>query len=106
MKGRTPTREEQRWMDDVRELGCIVCRKFQSTYAPAEIHHVDGKSKPGAHFHVLPLCYWHHREGNESVMYVSRHPHKARFEAAYGTEQQLLADVSAAVAAQRAKLSA
>jgi len=103
VKGRTPTQEEKKWMDDVRELGCIVCRKYRDVLVPAEIHHVEGKTKPGSHFHVLPLCFWHHREGSSSDLYVSRHPYKSQFEAAYGTEKELLMEINELVSQLRVK---
>ena len=90
MKGRTPTAQERQWMDDVQSLGCIVCRRHGRTETPAEIHHIDGKTKQGAHFHVLPLCYFHHRQGSDSELFTSRHPYKRRFEERYGPEMELL----------------
>jgi hypothetical protein len=90
VKGRTPTAQEKQWMDDVQSLGCIVCRRHGRTETPAEIHHIDGKTKQGAHFHVLPLCYFHHRQGSDSELFTSRHPYKRRFEERYGPEMELL----------------
>ena len=78
-------------MDAVRGLGCIVCAPYG--FRPAAIHHVDGKTKPDAHFKVLPLCWDHHQGGNDDGAFISRHPYKARFEAAYGTETELLIQV-------------
>ena len=75
-------------MDRVRELGCICCLLTWDIESPAEIHHTDGKTKPGCHFKVLPLCDRHHRNGGPG--YVSRADGKKAFEAAYGTEQELL----------------
>jgi len=77
-------------MDDVQSLGCIVCRRHGRTETPAEIHHIDGKTKQGAHFHILPLCYFHHRQGSDSELFTSRHPYKRRFEERYGPEMELL----------------
>lgn len=93
MRGRPPTADEKRWMNDVASLGCIVCRKEGKEQTPAEIHHLDGKTKTGAHFHVIPLCYFHHREGSTSPLFVSRHPYKRRFEERYGTELDLMFEV-------------
>lgn len=90
MKGRTPTAEEQRYMDRVRDLGCIVCRLFHGAQSPAEIHHLDGKTKPGAHFKTIGLCVPHHRGGSNSDQCVSRHPWKGRFEQRYLPEYKLL----------------
>ena len=76
-------------MDRVRELGCVICRQQGKGRRPCEIHHVFGKTKPGAHFYVLPLCFEHHRMGSGKEP-ISRHPYKARFESTYGTEEELL----------------
>ena len=93
MKGRTPTADEAQWMNDVRSLGCIVCRREGKGETPAEIHHLDGKTKVGAHYHVIPLCYFHHREGSANPQFISRHPYKRRFEERYGTELDLMFEV-------------
>ncbi len=89
MKGRTPNKAEKQHMDRVSQLGCIVCRQQGKGRVPCEIHHVDGKTKPDAHFKVLPLCFEHHRMGSDKEP-ISRHPYKARFVATYGTESDLL----------------
>lgn len=89
IKGRTPTAAESRHIAKVAELGCIVCL-LDSINTPCEIHHIDGKTKPDAHFKILGLCYYHHRGGNDCTEYTSRHPHKARFEERYDTEENLL----------------
>ena len=78
MKGRTPNKAEKQHMDRVSQLGCIVCRQQGKGRVPCEIHHVDGKTKPDAHFKVLPLCFEHHRMGSDKEP-ISRHPYKARF---------------------------
>ncbi len=91
MKGRNPTKAEKMHMDSVRSLGCIVCRN-QGKNINAEIHHTVGKTKPNAHFLVLPLCPQHHRYGRHEEP-ISRHPYKKRFENAYGTEEELLKQV-------------
>ena len=54
---------------------------------------IYGKTKKDTHFKVLPLCFEHHRRGGDKEP-ISRHPYKARFVAAYGTEEQLLAEVN------------
>ena len=90
MKGRTPTADEQRHMDRVAELGCVVCRLEMSVSSWAAIHHCDGKTKPGAHFKTLGLCGLHHQGGANNEIYTSRHPWKAEFEKRYGTEKYLM----------------
>lgn len=93
MKGRNPTVAEKKHMDKVSQLGCIVCLKHGLGYVPCEIHHIYGKTKKDTHFKVLPLCFEHHRRGGDKEP-ISRHPYKARFVAAYGTEEELLAEVN------------
>jgi hypothetical protein len=96
MKGRNPNSKEKKHMDRVSQLGCIVCY-LQGFYGvPAEIHHIEGKTKPDTHFKVLPLCFEHHRMGSDMEP-ISRHPYKARFEKAYGTEYKLLELVNSMV---------
>lgn len=89
MKGRNPTAKEKRHMEKVSQIGCIVCWNMGFMGVPAEIHHINGKTKADAHYEVLPLCYEHHRGGND-IEPISRHPYKKRFTEAYGTEEELL----------------
>ena len=91
MKGRTPTAEEARWLTAICELGCIVCLIFESVWTQPCPHHIEGKVKPGAHFKTLPLCGGHHQVPGPG--YETRHVNKTRFEAAYGTEYELLLEV-------------
>jgi hypothetical protein len=90
MKGRSANKKEKNWMDSVSQMGCIVCKLHYDCFTPAEIHHISGKTKPGAHLKTIGLCYRHHREGVNNEMYVSRHPNKREFEKRYGTEEYLL----------------
>ena len=90
MNGRKPTAEEKKYMESVVSFGCIVCLVYHEVQTPCEIHHTDGSQKEGAHLKTIGLCFRHHREGSDCKQYVSIHPHKARFEARYGTEQELL----------------
>ena len=90
LKGRTPNKDEKLWMDRIVNLGCIVCLHTFGVGSPAEVHHIDGKTKPGCHFLTIPLCFSHHREGVDTAMFTSRHPYKARFYERYGTELELL----------------
>jgi len=77
-------------MDSISQLGCIVCHVHECLYTPAEIHHIGGKTKPQAHLNSIPLCFFHHRGGENTDQYVSRHPWKSAFEARYGLESELL----------------
>lgn len=90
MKGRSHTKADKARFAALHELGCVVCRVFMRVYTPPEVHHINGKTAPGAHQRTLPLCYRHHREGVDCVTHTSRHPHKERFEKRYATEEELL----------------
>ena len=89
MQGKKPNKAELEWIQAVIELGCIVCRN-NGYETPPEIHHLAGSKKPGAHLKTIGLCYLHHRSGIASKDVISRHPFKARFEAEYGNEWDLL----------------
>lgn len=100
MKGRTPTAEEQRTMDAIAALGCIACRKDGHANPWISLHHIDGRTKPGAHALVLPLCGPHHQQDDTDPMQrPSVHGRKATFTARYGTERELLAECLALVGA-------
>ena len=99
IKGRKPKASESKHMDKVSQLGCIVCRNMGLGITPAEIHHIEGKTKANSHFKVLPLCFEHHRIGNR-FRPISRHPYKKRFEEAYGTEEELLEQVNEMLSAE------
>jgi len=91
MKGRRPNAEERRWLASICELGCIVCRKEFGLFTEASPHHIDGKTKPGAHLKTIPLCGRHHQIPGDG--YKTRHANKTAFEKAYGTEYELLLEV-------------
>ena len=87
MKGRTPTAAERHHMHAVAALGCCVCRRECEVFSPAAIHHTTGKTSPGAHMRVLPLCGAHHQTGGYGV---ALHAGKAEFERRYGSQAELL----------------
>ena len=84
-KGRKkPTAEQQRYHDQVRDLGCLICGQ------PAAIHHVReglGMGQAVDHDRVLPLCYSHHQ--GEELGDISLHGNTKEFEEMYGTEIEL-----------------
>lgn len=85
-----PTAQEAAWMAAISQF-CIVCHLQHGTRAPAEIHHLKDGDRRIGHLHSIGLCTAHHRGGAGSGPFISRHPWKARFEAAYGAELELLA---------------
>ncbi|SDV49800.1 Recombination enhancement, RecA-dependent nuclease [Chitinasiproducens palmae] len=85
-------------MDAVARLGCIVCRNLGFLDSPAELHHprfLAGGAQRSSHMDVIPLCPTHHRLGG---LGVALHAGRQSFEAAYGSEAELLAQVRALLA--------
>lgn len=92
MKGRIPTAEEKRLHDRMASIGCIACRLDGIGNSLVSIHHIDGRTKPDAHKKVLPLCGPHHQQDDtDPAGRIAVHPYKARFEAKYGRQLDLLA---------------
>ena len=88
MKGTNPTKADKAyWSKLIEVVGCIACRLDGNPNHHATIHHCDGRTKPGAHGRVIPLCFQHHQGGGTDPPSV--HPYKARFEARYGTQEEL-----------------
>lgn len=84
------TAEEKELWSKLAEMGCIACMK-EGFYNPhVSIHHVDGRTKPGCHKLVLPLCGPHHQDDGSGALAV--HPWKARFERRYGAQLDLVAE--------------
>jgi hypothetical protein len=55
------------------------------------IHHVEGRTKPGCHLLVLPLCASHHQQDDtDPAGRIAVHPNKAHFEARYGSQEELM----------------
>lgn len=93
MKGRPPTAEEARFMGRMGSLPCIACLKDGWRNEVISLHHLDGRTKPGAHLLVLPLCGPHHQQDDSDPRgRISVHGRKATFEARYGTQRELLAE--------------
>lgn len=82
---------EAEFQRHVRALGCIVCRIHRRMDSPAEIHHMLSGGRRRGEMFVLGLCFEHHRAGRNDHLCVSRDHNQRRFEAAYGTEESLLA---------------
>lgn len=85
-----PTRSEKMyWSRLVSTVGCIACRTALGIInTNCSIHHNDGRTKPGAHMNVLPLCGPHHQTWGEGV---AIHPFKRQWEARFGTQAELKA---------------
>lgn len=86
------TSEEKVLWDRLAALGCIACMKDGNYQPHVSIHHVDGRTKPGCHKLVLPLCAGHHQDGTGVPGLIAVHPWKARFEKIYGAQLDLVAE--------------
>lgn len=90
MKGRTATLAQKHFHGMMADLGCIACRFDGHNNPVVSIHHIDGRTKPQAHWLVLPLCAGHHQDGTGAPGLIAVHPWKGRFEAKYGAQRDLL----------------
>jgi hypothetical protein len=83
--------EKALWDRLASEIGCVACMIDGRRNTHVSIHHCDGRTKPGCHKRVLPLCAGHHQDGTggDSSL-IAVHPYKARFEARYGTQAELM----------------
>jgi hypothetical protein len=80
--------DKRYWSKLAGEVGCVACMLDGGFNPHVSIHHIDGRTKPGCHSLVLPLCGSHHQDDGDAI---AVHPHKARFEAKYGTQMELKA---------------
>ena len=93
MKGKPPSKAQGDYHDMLAQnIGCIACQKDGRFNPVVSIHHVDGRTKPDAHWLVLPLCAGHHQHGYGAPGLIAVHPFKARFELAYGKQETLIRD--------------
>lgn len=86
MKGRTPNKREREWMNKIGNFGCIVCYNNGIGDTPVSIHHIDGRTKKGAHYLTIPLCGLHH----QGEYGIGIHSGRAEWERRYGTQMELL----------------
>lgn len=102
MKGTNPSARQKRFHDLLAShVGCQACLQdngTRNTYV--SIHHIDGRTKPNAHWLVLPLCAGHHQDGYGMPGMIAVHPYKARFEQRYGRQLDLLSQAVEALRAQ------
>jgi hypothetical protein len=86
--------EKELWSLMVKIVGCVACFIDGNPNHYCSIHHIDGRTKPDCHKQVLPLCAGHHQDGTgEDKTMIAVHPWVARFEARYGSQEDLLATV-------------
>ena len=92
MKGATPTKADKQLWDKLAQVGCIACLLDGVQNLHISIHHIAGRTVPGAHQLVLPLCAPHHQHDDTDPMgRIGLHPYKGQFEMKYGSQRELLA---------------
>lgn len=92
VKGRAVTTAQRAYHDVLCSVvGCVACRKEGRVNTWVSVHHIDGRTKPDAHWLVLPLCAGHHQPGTGAPGLIAVHGSKRQFEALYGTQMELLA---------------
>ena len=84
------TQSDREWMDAVARMGCCVCLREHGQPTPAEVHHLLSGGRRIGHKYTIGLCSPGHHRNGDGIQKISRHPNRARFEAAYGTEAELL----------------
>lgn len=103
----TRTKSEQARFDNMKDLGCIACildkriNPFEAV--PCEIHHMDGRVKPGCELKTVPLCYFHHqglpfdgKTEKELLQLIgpSWHKHRPYFRRKYGSDKEVIETVN------------
>lgn len=86
------------WDRLAREVGCIACKIEGITNHHVSIHHISGRTRPGAHRQVLPLCANHHQTGGEGM---AIHPFKRQWEMRYGKQADLKKKCDAILAGKK-----
>jgi hypothetical protein len=107
-----PTKAQQDRFVRLRNIGCIACRKRGFLCVVPEIHHcnLDGKAgqKRRGHDFTLPLCGWHHQgkpgplwsaKFTKDLLGPSLKLQSRAFRQEFGTDDELLAEVNAMLAA-------
>lgn len=87
-----------------QRIGCIACRKDGRENVPYDVHHLTDGGRRLGHWYTIPLCPWHHRgvitfpdgvklqdiHRDVPSLAISRRD----FEAKYGAQQELHAEVN------------
>ena len=95
---------ERLYLGDVASMGCVVCRNTGWGESPAEIHHIrngQGMSQRANNYETIPLCPAHHRTGGYGI---ALHAGQEAWEAAWGTERELLEQTIDDVRAHRGQI--
>jgi hypothetical protein len=89
-----PKKAELARFAKLQALGCLCCRKAGSGYRAPDIHHILSGGRRIGHMATIGLCEFHHRiPSNGTVVGPSLADGSKRFEAHWGTQRELLAEV-------------
>lgn len=88
-----PTKMEREWMEAAVRYGCLACILDGYEPRPTAYHHIVAGGRRLGHLYGIGLCDPGHHQNGEPFGLLSVHPYKARFEAKYGTQLQLLAEL-------------
>jgi hypothetical protein len=109
---RAPTKAERAHLAAVKALPCMACASdWMPHLSLVEVHHVLSGNRRRGHLFVIPLCAWHHRgepidgwraSDMERTFGPSLARSSKRFHTRYGTDNELLDRVYAALAKRRA----
>jgi hypothetical protein len=90
-----PKKDELIRFRKLHALGCICCRKAGSGYRTPDLHHLLSGGRRMGHAWTIGLCPEHHRfPSNGTVVGPSLADGSKRFEAHWGTQRELLAEVN------------
>jgi hypothetical protein len=89
-----PTKAHVARFEALHRIGCICCRRAGSGYAIPEVHHLLSGGRRIGHEATISLCPHHHRfPSNGTVVGPSLADGSKLFEAHWGTQRELLAEV-------------
>lgn len=86
---KTPNKIEREWLAAVASFGCIACH-IDGHFRACAVHHIVVANKRMGHLFTIGLCDPGHHQNGQSLGMISVHPWRARFEAKYGTQLELL----------------
>ena len=91
-KQRAVTAKEKEYWDLLAtKIGCIACRLDGRFNDYVSIHHIEGRTRPGCHMFVLPLCAEHHQQDDSDPLNrIAVHPNQGMFERLYGSQIELM----------------
>lgn len=84
-----PTATEREWMAFVADFGCVACWWQVGLKTPCAVHHIVEGGRRLGHLMTIGLCDPGHHQNSPTAEKISRHPNKAQFEQAYGTEYEM-----------------